>query len=167
MKHYEHMEPVIAAFFREHCIEVALEPSGSRGPDISGINVALVGEIKHAVELRRDLRSTFWSAWNSPAQKFGGKVKGFVLGNNLPDDAGNCSPRAKGWLAVIFGQLRYMVRAAGLSEGWLVFAEAAEFISSLREALDWLAGHGLVSIDGPHIRQDIGFVKVTFRSFEV
>ena len=143
-----------------------IEPHGSRGLDIegSGLSGRMVGEIKHATELGRDLKSTFWSAWNSPSQSFGGKVKGYVLSADLPQDAEQQEGEVRGWLAVIFGQLRMWALKADLNEGWIVYEDATKFDRSLRQALAYLARHGLAKSGVPEHVGNMGFVRVTFGS---
>ncbi len=164
MSHYEHIAPDVIGFFAGKGIAVQIEPHGSRGLDIEGTGPSgrMVGEIKHATELARDLKSTFWSAWNSPAQSFGGKAKGYVLSVDLPPDAGQQEGELRGWLAVVFGQLRTWARKADLSEGWLVYEDADQFEPSLRQTLAYLAHHGLAKSGTMERVGNMGFVRVTF-----
>jgi hypothetical protein len=121
LNHYEHLRNTIVAFFKAKGIDVELEPSGSRGPDVVGVNTTLVGEVKHEKELCRDLHCAYWTNWNSTKQKFGGKTLEYRLAEQTPDGVEDLSDRAKGWTAVVYGQMKYMARDAGLSEAWVVY----------------------------------------------
>ena len=162
MKHYEHMRDEIERFFKTKGFEIALEPSGSRGPDIVGINMPLVGEVKHERELCRDLHCAFWTNWNSTKQKFGGKTLDYRLADNVPDEAESLSDRAKGWVAVIYGQLKYMAIDAGVAEAWIVYENYYSFESSLVEASGFLSQHNLILADLPEHEANVGFMKITF-----
>jgi hypothetical protein len=110
-----------------------IEPRGSRGPDIESDNGELVGEIKHAKELARDLRKKFWADWNS-SQSFGGKTNDYRLACEFSNGAASVRGEAQGWLAVIYGQLNYYRRTNRLSEGWLVYEEPGKYLSSIQDA---------------------------------
>lgn len=85
MGHYDHLSSNINQYFKSKGMDITIEAHGSRGVDLEGINgTILSGEIKHAVELARDLNSRYWSSWNSVNQKFGGKKTGFQLRSLLP-----------------------------------------------------------------------------------
>jgi hypothetical protein len=161
MKHYEHIQDAIVAFFAAKGVEVEIEPSGSRGPDVRGVNTVLVGEVKHETELRRDLHCKFWKDWNS-TQHFGGKTTDYRLAEHLPTGADRLDDNVRGWLAVIWGQLRYMVKDAGLSEGWIVYENHYSFEQSLLEATAFLAGNSLLYADSPEHQDNIGFCKMTY-----
>lgn len=144
--HYSHLEQPIKDFFRRHGMDVAVEPRGSRGPDLESVSrtrngsPACVGEIKHDAELQRDLRSAFWSNWNNPNQSFGGKPKGYVLrdAESLDRAVDGLSSPALGFVATVMGQLKFYVRNASLSAGWLVIENASRWRAPLSEALDAL-----------------------------
>jgi len=162
MKHYEHLRDIITTFFKAKGIDVELEPSGSRGPDVVGTNATLIGEVKHEKELVRDLHSFFWSSWNSSKQKFGGKTFEYRLVEHLPDDVNNLSDRAKGWIAVIYGQMKYMARNLGVSEAWIVYENHLLFEYSLQEAMLFLSSHNLSVADNPEHIDHVGFMRITF-----
>jgi hypothetical protein len=162
MRHYDHLAPVIHKYFQSKGMEVSIEPHGSQGADLEGINGTLmIGEIKNETELNRDLGG-YWSSWNSPGQQFGGKDRSFELRSVLPDGVDFLSSKAKGWIAVIFGQLKYHTQKAGLSEGWLVYESYSLFESSLLKALSFLGQHSLTFNDVPEHRKGVGFVKVRY-----
>ena len=161
MKHYEHMQETILAFFSSKGIEVEIEPSGSRGPDVRGVNTTLVGEVKHETELCRDLHCKYWKDWNS-TQHFGGKTTDYRLADHLPAGAVKFDDNVRGWLAVLWGQLRYMVRDAGLAEGWIIYENYYSFEHSLLEATSFLAGQSLICADVPEHSDNVGFCKITF-----
>lgn len=131
--HYGHMTEHVTAFFEKRGIDVLVEAHGSRGPDIESVQKdmfgrpRLVGEIKHARELERDLPGKFWSDWNNGNLSFGGKRKGEALRDmeKLPPDVDNLSSCARGFVATVLGQLQHYARTAGLSEGWLVLENAS------------------------------------------
>ena len=76
------------------------------GTDLEGTNgTILVGEIKNETELNRDLGG-YWSSWNHN-QRFGGKDRNFKLRSILPEGVESLSSKVKGWIAVVFGQLKY------------------------------------------------------------
>lgn len=160
-KHYEHISENILSFFKELNVDVAIEPSGSRGPDVYGIGTPLVGEVKHEAELHRDLHGKFWKDWNS-AQRFGGKTTEYRLADHLPEGAESLSDDARGWLAVLWGQLRYMVKDAGLSEGWIIYENYYSFEQSLLDATSFLAMHSLIYVETPQHNDTVGFYKITF-----
>lgn len=163
MKHYNHLEKAIVSFFKERGIDVEIEPSGSRGPDVRGINFPLVAEIKHDLELSRDLHSKYWSDWNS-VQEFGGKTSDYRLVKHLPHGVDRLSGDTRGWLAVIWGQLRYMVKSARLTEGWIICENYPFFELSLFEALGFLITNLLVYIGEIEHRGNIGFYQIRYIS---
>lgn len=162
MKHYEHIEAVIVEFFKGLGIDVEIEPSGSRGPDVRGINVPLIGEIKHVLEQERDLKSFYWSSWNSQKQKFGGKTLAYQIRSSLPGEVDNLSDIAKGWVAVLWGQLRYMVRHAGLSEGWVIYEDHQKYEVNILEAVTFLSAVGFVRSDIPAKMSNVGFLRILY-----
>ncbi len=148
-------------------MEVAIEPRGSRGPDIENMPGVhpLVGEIKHEKELQRDLQSAFWSNWNNPGLSFGGKPKGYVLRDveSLDRAVAGLSAPALGFVATVMGQLKHYVRSAGLDEGWLVIENHSHWERPLREALDALRRFGhLASFSAASDDYGIGYVRIRF-----
>ncbi len=170
--HYSHLEQAIKDFFRRHGMEVAVEPRGSRGPDLESVShtqngaPACVGEIKHDAELQRDLRSAFWSNWNNPNLSFGGKTKGYVLreAESLDRAVAGLSAPALGFVATVMGQLKHYVRSAGLDEGWLVIENYRHWERPLREALDALRRFGhLTSFSVAADAHGIGYVRIRLK----
>lgn len=163
-KHYDHISGIIVDFFRKKGMEILIEPHGSRGVDIEGADRGtLVGEIKHADELHRDLGSVYWSAWNSDKTSFGGKKANFQLRSILPHDVERIEDgRVKGWIAVVFGQLRAWVKKAGLKEGWVVYEDYPEFEPSLLAASDYLRKNRLIGFDKPEHSGRLGFLHIRF-----
>lgn len=160
-KHYDHISSTILSFFNKLDVLVEIEPSGSRGPDVRGLGYPLVGEVKHETELQRDLHSKFWKDWNS-SQRFGGKTAEYHLADHLPGGTDLLSDHARGWLAVIWGQLRYMVRDAGLSDGWIIYENHNMFEQSLLEATSYLSLHSYIYADPPMHSDSVGFCKIAF-----
>lgn len=169
--HYEHLEEHVKEFFWQLGLEVAVEPRGSRGPDLESASPnrngapAFVGEIKHDEELQRDLRSAFWSNWNNPNLAFGGKTKGYVLrdAESLDRAVEELSAPALGFVATVMGQLKHYVRSAGLDEGWLVVENHSRWEPPLREALDALRRFGhLASFSMVSDEYGIGYVRIRF-----
>ena len=170
-RHYGHLENHIKEFFRQLGLEVAVEPRGSRGPDLESAfpnrNGAppFVGEIKHDAELQRDLRSAFWSNWNNPNLAFGGKTKGCILreAESLDRAVEGLSAPALGFVATVMGQLKHYVRSAGLDEGWLVVENHSRWNLPLREALDSLRRWGhLAAFSVVSDENGIGYARIRF-----
>ncbi len=162
MRHYDHLAPVIHKYFQSKDMKVVIEPHGSHGADLEGMDGTLmIGEIKNETELNRDLGG-YWSSWNSQNQKFGGKNQNFELRSVLPDGVEFLSSKTKGWIAVIYGQLKYRVQRAGLVEGWVVYENYSVFESTLLEALNFLNQHSITFNDIPEHLKEVGFVKVTY-----
>jgi hypothetical protein len=150
------------AFFREKGIDVEVEPSGSRGPDIQGKNRDLVGEVKHEKELFRDLHCKYWTDWNSTRQKFGGETCAYRLAEHVPVGFDRLGERAKGWVALISGQLYYTTRAAKLNAGWIVYENYFSFEASLMEAVSFLIRRSFLKANWPEHRKNVGFLRVAY-----
>ena len=161
--HYSHMEEAVVAFFKKRGVGVVIEPRGARGPDIEAPDGSLVGEIKHARELERDLSSTFWSAWNGSGS-FGGKAQGFHLKDTLPAGVEGLSREAKGFVATVLGQLKLAyVEPAGLDAGWLVIEDAERWIPALNEARQWMSTNRLARSCAASVdEKGVGFVMFHF-----
>jgi GTPase SAR1 family protein len=143
-------------------MEVSIEPRGPRGPDLEGINgTSMVGEIKHQIELHRHLSSFYWSSWNSN-RKFGGKEKDFKLRSILPESAESLPGCVKGWIAAIYGQLKYCTQEENLTEGWLVYEDYFSFEDGLLEALSFLNHQNLTYNETPEHLEKVGFVKIEY-----
>ena len=164
--HYLKLEEPVKRYFGQNGKQIEIEPSGSRGPDIQSTDGAVVGEIKHAVELARDLPSAFWGNWNNPKLRFGGKEVGETLVEmeRLGTSAERLSAEARGFVAVILGQLKHAyVIKAGLDNGWLVIEDAARWMVSLREALAYIGNsHRGLSSDIETDGNGIGYVNIRF-----
>ena len=162
-EHYQHLERFIHDYFAGQGMKVAIEPRGSHGPDLEGIKgTLLAGEIKHLVELNRDLPGKFWKDWNSN-QKFGGKTNDFKITTVLPSDVNSLSEEALGWIAVVYGQLNHYREKAELDEGWLVFEDYKNFYHSLEVALTYLTEKRKINdyfVDDSI--KNVGFAKITF-----
>jgi len=65
-------------------------------------------------------------------------------------------------LPVIYGQLRYRVQKAGLTEGWVVYENYSLFDSTLLEGLNFLSRHNLIFNEVPEHLKGVGFVKVEY-----
>ena len=165
-KHYANLEEPIKRYFAKIGKRVDIEPSGSRGPDIKSADGTVVGEIKHATELARDLPSKFWRDWNNPNARFGGKNAGETLVEmeRLGCSVERISAEARGFVATILGQLKHgYVLKAGLDNGWLVVEDVARWRSSLEEALSYIgtSHHGLAA-DVDVDECGIGYVNIRF-----
>lgn len=164
--HYARIEEPVKRCFLKLGKQVEIEPSGSRGPDIKSTDGTVVGEIKHAVELTRDLSSAFWRNWNNAKLRFGGKEVGETLVEmeRLGASAERLSAEARGFVAVVLGQLKHAyVMKAGLDNGWLVIEDAARWMGPLKEALSYISisHRGLPSA----LEMDeygIGYVNIRF-----
>ena len=161
-KHYQHIEPIIQEYYTKMGMNVAIEPHGSLGADLEGIDsTSMVGEIKHASELKRDLPKKFWSDWNSH-QQFGGKISDYKLASEFNKAVVNLPAEVLGWLAVIYGQLRYYANKHNLTSGWLVFEKYEIFGDSLRQALSFLQGNEKIKSSSIEEFQGLGFVCINF-----
>ncbi len=158
--HYINLETIVRDFFKERDISVIIEPRGSRGPDIECLNPAMVGEIKAQSEVLRDLRG-YWGQWNSN-ERFGGKTREYKLRSEFPDDVEALDRAAKGWIAVIYGQLRNYCRVAGLPTGWLVVEGVSESSEAVKQAVDYLVANGKVALESWAEMEGIGFLEIRF-----
>jgi hypothetical protein len=158
--HYEEIEPVVRRFFDGLGVTVVIEPRGSRGPDIECLNPAMVGEIKAQIEVSRDLRG-YWGQWNSN-ERFGGKTREYKLRSEFTDDVDALDRAAKGWIAVIYGQLRNYCRVAGLPVGWLVIEGISESSVDVKKAVDYLVANGKVALESCAETEGIGFLELRF-----
>jgi len=119
-------------------MNVAIELHGSQGADLEGIDgTKMVGEIKHAGELKRNLPKKFWSDWDS-GLRFGGKTPGYKLASDFDPSVANMPGDVRSWIAVICGQLRYYAIKRAVASGWLVFEEYGNYVGSLKQALAYL-----------------------------
>lgn len=165
-KHYSNLEGPIKQYFARIGKRIEIEPSGSRGPDIKSADGTVVGEIKHATELARDLPAKFWRDWNKPNAKFGGKTAGETLVEmeRLGPSAERISVEARGFVAVILGQLKHgYVLEAGLDNGWLVIEDVARWMGSLKEALSYIGNsHRGLASDIVVDEYGVGYVNIRF-----
>lgn len=154
---YVAVTPSVMAWFASRGVEVAIEPQGSRGPDVATVRgEPLVGEIKHAGEIVRDLKA-YWSHWNAN-ESFGGKTREYRLRTEFPADVETLSTDVRGWIAVIYGQLRHYAAKAGLPEGWLIVEESNRFQGPLNEAIRYLVQQGKVRVAESGELQGAGFI---------
>jgi hypothetical protein len=161
-KHYQHMEPAIREYFKRRGMAVAIEQHGSQGADLEGLHdTNMVGEIKHSGELKRDLPNKFWKDWNSH-QRFGGKIPDYKLASEFDRAVAEMPGQVRGWLAVIYGQLRYYARKHGITSGWLVFEEYEIFADSLKQALAYLQENEKIKSSTIEEFQGLGFVCIDF-----
>jgi len=159
--HYSHLETAIRDFFAKKGISVELEPHGSRGPDIESTCGTVVGEVKHALELGRDLGSFYWSSWNSN-QSFGGKTPSYHIEDDFKQIPSQLSNEAKGWVAVVYGQLNHYRRTKRLDEGWLVFEKYSEYSESLVEALNFLSSEHKIKKHRLLQHNGLGFTQIWY-----
>jgi hypothetical protein len=161
-KHYQHMEPAILEYFKRRGITIAIEQHGSKDADIEGVDgTKITGEIKHAGELKRDLPNKFWKDWNS-AQRFGGKIPDYNLASEFDLTVAELPGEVLGWLAVVYGQLRYYTRKHDLTHGWLVFEEYEIYADSLRQALSYLRANEKIQGSTLEKFQGLGFALIDF-----
>jgi hypothetical protein len=158
---YAHLEIPIRRYFGTHNISVAIEPHGSHDADLVSDCETVVGEIKHGIELRRDLTTKYWNDWNS-ANTFGGKHSQYRLANDLPDAQNQLNRPALGWAAVIFGQLNHYRRKHGLSEGWVIFENPSSYHSSFMDAVNFLHSIGRVDLISFDEHENVGFARLYF-----
>jgi hypothetical protein len=121
----------------------------------------MVGEIKHAGELKRDLPKKFWNDWNS-GQQFGGKTSAYNLADEFDRAVTEMPGQVRGWLAVIYGQLRYYARKHGITSGWLVFEEYKRYGESLKKALAYLQENEKIQSSTVEKFQGLGIVLIEF-----
>lgn len=159
--HYISVETVIRDFFQVRGISVVIEPRGSRGPDLESLtDPKMVGEIKAQSEVTRDLKG-YWTHWNSN-ERFGGKTREYKLRSEFPDNIDVLDRAAKGWISVIYGQLRNYCRVAGLPAGWLVIDGVSESSGDVKKAVDFLVANGKVALESWTDVEGIGFLELRF-----
>lgn len=165
---YQNLKPTIEKYFSECLHESCTEPlhglafspySEKHGPDI--MRLTLVAEIKDEEELERDLSSHYWSSWNSPTQSFGGKKKGYKLQDDLPSPIPG-DGNVRGWIATVFGQLRYYSLSANIADGWLIIENYDHHKTTLLEALHFLTNGERIKGYTLDQRDGIGFVRIFF-----
>lgn len=160
-KHYKHLEAIIIEFFKNKGVSIILEPHGSRGADIESLCRTVIGEIKHADELDRDLKSSYWSLWNS-SQSFGGKSSKYRIASDFSRNVSKLDDEVRGWLAVVYGQLNYYRQRESLSKGWIVFEKYNKYNNSLNKALDFLMRESkIISFSGVGFK-GLGFFSIKF-----
>jgi len=160
--HYQHLESKIIKYFTDKNFEIVIEPHGSRGADIESVCGTIIGEIKHAEELARDLKSFYWSAWNSKNQSFGGKTKDYRLKEDFTNSADDLDGKSKGWIAVIYGQLRYYCQSKFVNDGWIIYEEYSLYRPSFDEAIEFLYTEKKISNFNTEEQKNIGFGQITF-----
>ena len=161
-KDYQHIEPVIREYYTKVGMNITIELHGSQGAALEGIDgTKMVGEIKHAGELKRDLPKKFWSDWNS-GQHFGGKTPHYKLAGEFDQAVANMPGELLGWLAVIYGQLRYYAQKHDLTSGGLVFEEYENYLESLKQALAYLQENDKIKSSTIEEFQGLGFVCIDF-----
>jgi hypothetical protein len=133
---YEHMKESIKKFFKDELgIDIKVEPLGMpRGGqvDIIGIDEngrPCVGEIKSKNEAKNN---SWWSDW---------KDRLTSLYSEAIKDLGS---KAKGWCAVVDGQLREYYETHGLKQGYLVVEDGEKFAGDIEEALNFLKKEGRI-----------------------
>jgi len=161
-KHYQHIEPIIQEYYTKMGMNVAIEPHGSLGADLEEIDgTKMAGEIKHAGELNRYLPKKFWSDWNS-GQQFGGKTSDYKLASEFNPAVANMPVEVLGWLAVLYGQLRYYAKKRAVTSGWLVFEEYGNYAGSLKQALAYLQENDKIKSSTIEEFQGLGFAQIEF-----
>jgi hypothetical protein len=121
----------------------------------------MVGEIKNAGELDRDLPSKYWDDWNS-SQRFGGKTPDYRLAEHVPKDAATLDGKVQGWIAVVFGQLNHYRKKNSMPSGWLVFEDYDVYHASVKEALSYLKKNKKIQGYLTEEFKDVGFSEITF-----
>lgn len=76
---------------------------------------------------------------------------------DIPDDR-----QTKGWIAVIFGQMNYQRRSAGLPDGWLIVKDYETYSNQLGEALAFLKINKKIQDFLISTYQGLGFVHVYY-----
>jgi len=146
--HYEKMKDAVKTFFKDSLgIEIKIEPLGmprSGQVDIFGINdesgQRVIGEIKSKDEAKGSTEQ-WWSDWK-------GRLE------NLYSEAINkLSVNAKGWCAVVDGQLREYCEIHGVTDGYLVVESGEQFDGDIKETLDFLKQEGRIK-DFEYLGQD-------------
>ena len=144
------MAHIIKSRYEKKGFKIEIEPHGSRGPDILGHGEngqVIVGEIKGATEILRDLRG-YWGQWNSD-RSFGGKASTFKLKSNYTDKGeGLPSSAVRGWVSVIDGQLRGYCLKENCPKGDLVVESYDSFETDIRVAIDYLKAQRRISVSG-------------------
>ena len=135
---YERMKDSLKAYFKELGIEIKVDPLGVPGgtkPDILGRDKdggLIVGEIKTVDEAGGK------NNWESHWRKLG-------LFEKYSDALNSLSTEAKGWCAVIDGQLREYCETLGVDNGYLVVENGEQFEKSIEESLQFLKEEGRIN----------------------
>ena len=158
---YEHMENSIKSFFKKKGLEVHLEPNGTRGPDLRSICGNAVGEIKHKIELDRDLSSNYWSHWNSDRQ-FGGKSSDYQIANDFDSLVNELSGEIRGWITVIHGQLNHYRKTDHLDSGWLIIENIMDYESYLKDTLNYLISNNKIVKYKIEKFSEVGFIEIVY-----
>lgn len=158
---YLHIETSIKSFFRIKGLEVHLEPNGTRGPDLRSFCGNAVGEIKHRTELERDLRSSYWSHWNSN-RRFGGKSSDYQIANDFDSSVYELSGKIRGWITVIHGQLNHYRKTDHLDSGWLIIENIIDYESSLKDTLNYLISNKKITKYKVEKLSDLGFIEIVY-----
>lgn len=135
---YEHMKETLKNFFKtELGIDIKIEPlkMPEKGKaDIVGLDRngnLVVGEIKTEKEAGESA-SAWWSHWKETLSGF------------YSDAINALSTEAKGWCAVIDGQLREYCETLGVDSGYLVVEKGEQFAENIEESLKFLKEEGRI-----------------------
>jgi len=134
---YERMKDSLKAYFKDLGIEIKVDPlqvPGGTKPDILGRDKdgrLVVGEIKTEDEAGGN------NNWESHWRKLG-------LFEKYSDALNSLSTEAKGWCAVIDGQLREYCEKMGVDNGYLVVENGEQFEKSIEESLQFLKEEGRI-----------------------
>lgn len=164
-KNYQHLEGIIKDYYAKDGANVEIEPHGSRAADVLGRNNdgnKIIGEIKKGVEIERDLGG-YWSQWNS-VQQFGGKTSDYKLSDQYTDKGATLSSKARGWAAVIDGQLRGYCTKELFGRGDLVVENFTQYEKDILETLDYLKKQRrIISFEIERMpNSNIGLIRITF-----
>jgi hypothetical protein len=160
---YEHLHSVIEKFFKNKGGGVNFKPGRRIGSDfIETGGAKLIGEIKHREELCS--LSNFWYAWNSN-QKFGGKSHKYRLKSEFDQDIDDIGLCVRGWIAIIYGQLRNYSKFSG-NKGWLVIESYSHIKCNLETTISYLVKVGKVARESIEIIDDVAFILFNFNQLQ-
>jgi hypothetical protein len=155
-RHYAHLETAIIAHFWLSKATIVVEPVGRGRPDIEGVDGAgkkIIGEIKSAAECTGS-PSSWWSYWNKGERQ---------LAAVYPDKAESIEPSARGWCAVLDGQLREYCEKEGVARGHLVVESFTRFATDVKSALSFLSKCNRIKVESTDIDANgIGYVAIMF-----
>ena len=135
---YSRLEDILESHYGSRGIDITVDPRGRGMPDIVGHDAdgnAFVGEIKSSVEAGGSA-SSWWSYWSAPGRD---------LRANYDSDISQLSAEARGWCAVIDGQLRKYCLKFDILKGDLIVEDGISLESAIDQALAFLKSENRIA----------------------